>query len=154
MKNAVIAAVVAAVVAAASGTAATIIVTSKNIQNGTIQPVDLSLKTVHVLKGRRGATGPPGEPGPQGDQGPPGIQSLRRVTVSAEVQPGQTLRLTAPCAETERVVSGGAFSVFELWGSFPSVTNTGWEATATNRGAIAATLWATAFCASNLTITQ
>jgi hypothetical protein len=37
MKSALIAAVVAAVVAAASGKAATIVVTSKNIKNGTIQ---------------------------------------------------------------------------------------------------------------------
>jgi hypothetical protein len=42
MKNALVAAVVAAVVAAASGTAATMIVTSKNIKNGTIQTVDIN----------------------------------------------------------------------------------------------------------------
>jgi hypothetical protein len=39
LKTALIAAVVAAIVAAASGTAATIVVTSKNIKNGTIQTV-------------------------------------------------------------------------------------------------------------------
>jgi len=51
MKNALVAAVVAAVVAAASGTAATMIVTSKNIKNGTIQTVDISAKAKRALKG-------------------------------------------------------------------------------------------------------
>lgn len=37
MKSAIVAAVVAAVVAAASGTAATIVITSKSIKDGTIQ---------------------------------------------------------------------------------------------------------------------
>jgi hypothetical protein len=44
MKTALIAAIVSAVVAAASGTAATIVVTSKNIKDGTIQTVDISAK--------------------------------------------------------------------------------------------------------------
>jgi hypothetical protein len=44
MRSAIIAAIVAAIVAAASGTAATIVVTSKNIKNGTIQTVDISAK--------------------------------------------------------------------------------------------------------------
>jgi Collagen triple helix repeat (20 copies) len=81
MKNAVIAAVVAAVVAAASGTAATIVVTSKNIKNGTIQTVDISAKAKQALKGNRGprgipgatgSTGPVGPTGPQGQKGDPG----------------------------------------------------------------------------------
>ena len=78
MKSAVIAAVVAAVVAAASGTAATIVVTSKNIKNGTIQTVDISAKAKRALKGNRGpggfpvATGPVGATGPQGQKGDPG----------------------------------------------------------------------------------
>jgi hypothetical protein len=78
MKSAVIAAVVAAVVAAASGTAATIVVTSKNIKNGTIQTVDISAKAKRALKGNCGPRGPAGLPGmrgaqgPQGSHGPPG----------------------------------------------------------------------------------
>jgi Collagen triple helix repeat (20 copies) len=77
VKNALIAAVVAAVVAAASGTAATIIVTSKNIKNGTIQTVDISAKAKQALKGNRGprgASGPAGAMGVQGPQGPQGLQ--------------------------------------------------------------------------------
>jgi hypothetical protein len=75
MKNAMIAAVVAAVVAAASGTAATIVVTSKNIKNGTIQTVDLNAKAKRALRGNRGprgAAGRPGQQGPQGTAGAPG----------------------------------------------------------------------------------
>ena len=75
MKNALIAAVVAAVVAAASGTAATIVVTSKNIKNGTIQTVDISANAKRALRGNRGPRGlqgPAGVPGPQGPTGVPG----------------------------------------------------------------------------------
>jgi hypothetical protein len=70
MKNAMIAAVVAAVVAAASGTAATLVVTSKNIKNGTIQTVDISAKAQRALRGNRGPTGPTG---PAGATGPAGL---------------------------------------------------------------------------------
>jgi Collagen triple helix repeat (20 copies) len=72
MKTALVAAVVAAVVAAASGTAATYVVTSKNIKDGTIQPVDLSAKAKRALKGNRGSVGPQGAPGAQGPPGVPG----------------------------------------------------------------------------------
>jgi hypothetical protein len=74
MKNALVAAVVAAVVAAASGTAATIVVTSKNIKNGTIQTVDISAKAKRALKGNRGPQGPAGLPGPHGLAGAAGPQ--------------------------------------------------------------------------------
>lgn len=58
MKSALIAAVVAAVVAAASGTAATVIITSKNIKNGTIQTVDISAKAKRALRGQRSPIDP------------------------------------------------------------------------------------------------
>jgi hypothetical protein len=74
MKTALIAAIVAAVVAAASGTAATIVVTSKNIKNGTIQTVDISAKAKRALKGNRGPRGLRGLAGAQGVQGIPGLQ--------------------------------------------------------------------------------
>ena len=83
MKTALIAAVVSAIVAAASGTAATILVTSKNIQNGTIQTVDISAKAKKALKGNRGprgAQGTQGLPGPQGPQGPQGSAGITQVT--------------------------------------------------------------------------
>jgi Collagen triple helix repeat (20 copies) len=72
MKNAVIAAVVSAVIASTTAAAATIVVTSKNIKDGTIQPVDLSAKAKRALKGNRGSVGPQGAPGAQGPPGVPG----------------------------------------------------------------------------------
>jgi hypothetical protein len=74
MRNALVAGVVAAVVAAASGTAATIVVTSKNIKNGSIQTVDISAKAKRALKGNRGPRGAAGLTGPQGLAGAPGPQ--------------------------------------------------------------------------------
>jgi hypothetical protein len=76
MKSAFIAAVVAAVVAAASGTAATIVVTSKHIKNGTIQTVDISAKAKRALKGNRGPQGAGGSAGPQGPAGAAGPQGI------------------------------------------------------------------------------
>jgi hypothetical protein len=64
MKSAVIAAVVSAVVATASSTAATLVVTSNNIKNGTIQTVDISAKAKRALNGNRGPRGFQGAPGP------------------------------------------------------------------------------------------
>jgi hypothetical protein len=72
MKTALIAAVVSAIVAAASGTAATIVVTSKNIKNGTIQTVDISAKAKRALRGNRGPSGVRGVQGAAGPQGTPG----------------------------------------------------------------------------------
>jgi hypothetical protein len=72
LKNAVIAALVAAIVAAASGTAATIVVTSKNIKNGTIQAVDMNAKAKRALRGRTGPRGPQGIQGIQGVKGDKG----------------------------------------------------------------------------------
>jgi Collagen triple helix repeat (20 copies) len=72
MKNALIAAVVSAVIASTTATAATIVVTSKNIKNGTIQTADISAKAKRALKGNRGPRGLTGAPGPQGLAGPPG----------------------------------------------------------------------------------
>ena len=120
MKNALIAAVVAAVVAAASGTAATIVVTSKNIKNGTIQSVDISAKAKRALKGNRGprglrgfvgapgARGLPGPPGPSGPPGPlPGLMGLRTVTNTVSVPANTSGQINATCPPGEMAVSGG-----------------------------------------------
>jgi hypothetical protein len=106
MKSAFIAAVVAAVVAAASGTAATIVVTSKNIKNGTIQTVDLSAKAKRALKGNRGPRGSRGPEGPQGQPGP-GFADLKYVQATGTAPPNSPGTATAKCAPGEIVVSGG-----------------------------------------------
>jgi hypothetical protein len=76
MKAVIAAGIVAALIATASATAA-LVVTSKNIKNGTIQLVDISSKAKNALKGqrgRRGPAGPRGIAGPQGPQGPAGAK--------------------------------------------------------------------------------
>jgi hypothetical protein len=62
MKAAIISALVAAVVSAGSATAA-FVVTSKNIKNGTIQPIDLSAAAKKAMRGPQGLQGPPGVTG-------------------------------------------------------------------------------------------
>ena len=76
MKAALIAAMVPAVVASTTATAAVIVVTSKNIKNGTIQTVDISAKAKRALKGNRGTRGPAGQQGPPGQAGSPGQAGL------------------------------------------------------------------------------
>jgi Collagen triple helix repeat (20 copies) len=60
------------VIASTAATAATVVVTSKNIKDGTIQTVDISAKAKHALKGNRGPRGLQGPSGPAGLQGPSG----------------------------------------------------------------------------------
>jgi hypothetical protein len=107
LKAALIAAVVAAIVAAASGTAATIVVTSKSIKNGTIQTVDISTKAKRALKGNRGPRGfegVPGAQGPQGAQGAQGAQGLagisRLIYVDGTVDSQCSLALPCPPGES------------------------------------------------------
>ncbi len=71
MRTAIIVAVVALVTAGSTSAAAYKLITSKDIKNGTIQPVDLSAKAKRAL---RGSQGPAGLQGPRGFQGPQGIQ--------------------------------------------------------------------------------
>ena len=162
MKNAIIAATVAAVVAAASGTAATIVVTSANIKDGTIQTVDLSAKAQRALRGQRGLRGAAGAPGAQGvqglpgaqgvpgAQGPPGIQSLRKVLVSIEVPAGDFKTLTADCPGGETAISGAFAFPAEVWESQQGGGGRGWTVTGFNYDPVPHTLYATAFCAPNV----
>jgi Collagen triple helix repeat (20 copies) len=133
VKNALIAAVVSAVIASTTATAATIVVTSKNIKNGTIQTVDISAKAKRALRGQRGPQGlrgapgangaqgpigprgPAGSTGPAGPQGPagpegsagPGLSDLHYVEGFGTALPGQPGTATAQCPPGEIVISGG-----------------------------------------------
>jgi hypothetical protein len=158
MKTALIAAVVSAVVAAASGTAATLVVTSKNIKDGTIQTVDLSAKAKKALKGKRGARGARGAAGPQGAQGPQGPQGIQgpagvqriKLIVSAPVNvppTGASVEASATCPPGETAVSGG----FGLDGSDAGVhhsfgNGSSWLVRAENAGPAPATVSAFAYC--------
>jgi hypothetical protein len=120
MRTALIAGIVAAIVAATSSTAATLVITSKHIKNGTIQAVDLSAAAKRALKGARGARGaigpqgPQGLQGPQGIQGPPGLQRVRFVASPAvDIAPGpvggdpRSARADAFCSSGEIAIAGG-----------------------------------------------
>ena len=107
MKNALIAAVVSAVIASTTATAATIVVTSKNIKNGTIQTVDISVKAKRALKGNRGPRGLAGPPGGIGTRGPagPGITDLEWVSGSNSGTGEVIAQVQCPAGKV--VVSGG-----------------------------------------------
>lgn len=161
MKAALIAAIVAAFVAAASATATTIVVTSKNIKNGTIQTVDISAKAKRALKGNRGPrglvgirgprglpglAGPPGVPG---QQGPPGVLSLRTVVNSVEVPPGERRQVVATCPSGQRVVSGG-FDFAGIVVHFRSGLDS-WVVDGVNDLLAPTTLTALGYCSPNVT---
>jgi hypothetical protein len=163
VKNAVIAAVVAAAVAAASGAAATIVVTSKNIKNGTIQTVDISGKAKRALKGQRGPrgaegargstgipgpAGPPGPPGPEGPPGPQGIQAIRSISNQITVLPNEQQTVEATCPTGFVAISGGwVFGGIIL---DDVGLGHGWRATGFNDLAEPTTLYVKAYCSGNV----
>ena len=161
MKSALIAAVVSAIVAAASGTATTLVVTSKNIRNGTIQTVDISAKAKRALRGNRGPRGSVGIRGPRGlpglagpagapgPRGPPGVLSLRTVVSSVEVLPGERRQVTATCPSGQRVVSGG-FDFAGIVVHFRSGLD-GWVVDGVNDLSAPAVLTALGYCSPNVT---
>jgi hypothetical protein len=157
MKNALIAAIVAAVVAAASGTAATIVVTSKNIKNGTIQTADISAKAKRALKGNRGprgfqgAQGAPGATGPAGPQGPPGVQTFSQVTNTVSVAPATSGEVTALCPSGQRPVSGGFGFSGIITLSRRNATEGGWTVGGFNDLSVPINLNANAYCSPNVT---
>ena len=135
MKTALIAAVVSAVVAVASGTAATIVVTSKNIKNGTIQTVDISAKAKRALKGNRGPRGLAGPRGATGAQGPagaagargpagPGITDLEWVSGSNSGTGEVIAQVQCPAGKV--VVSGGGETDTGLVDASRLATPQGW----------------------------
>jgi hypothetical protein len=161
MKAAIIATIVSAALASATATAATIVVTSKNIKNGTIQTVDISAKAKRALKGRRGpqgeigADGAPGATGPQGPRGlmgpqgspGPGLIGLHFVLAGDGNADGIAL---AECPSGEYVVSGGGSAGFGsfLFMSEQSVATQAWLAGARSATGVPDTsVQATALCA-------
>ena len=175
MKSAVIAAVVAAIVAAASGTAATIVVTSKNIKNGTIQTVDLSAKAKRALKGNRGprglrglaglpgsdgSAGPQGLPGPVGPQGPsgpsgpqgpagPGLSDLYYVFETGTAPPSGPGTAIAQCDPGDIAISGGgSVDTGRIYATrfTGSFPYDGWLVGAYNESTAPATIEAVALC--------
>jgi Collagen triple helix repeat (20 copies) len=123
MKTTLTAAIVAALVAAISATAGTaLIITSKNIKNGTIQAVDMSAAAKQALKGNRGSAGPAGPAGATGTAGPPGAQGIQGVQGSPGLSGVEYEdSATAWCPEGKYVIGGGgSASVGEPYRSEPT----------------------------------
>jgi hypothetical protein len=141
MKTAFIAAVVSAIVSAASGTAATILVTSKNIKNGTIQTVDISAKAKKALRGNRGP------------QGPRGIDEVTVVGSPGVVPPGP-VSSEASCPAGQQPIGGGfrTTGAMTITTSAPDVSRRLWLVLGTNSGPGLASLSAVAYCAENVNV--
>jgi Collagen triple helix repeat (20 copies) len=162
-----------ALVVGVGAASATVVVTSKNIKNGTIQMVDISAKAKAALKGNRGPAGPagqagaqgpqgsqgsqgsPGAPGLQGQQGVQGVQGIQGPPGLAGVEyvvevgvPGEG-SATAICPEGKYVIGGGASASSGWFYRSEPTDNASWTASA-DGGAEAANVTAFAICA-NLT---
>jgi Collagen triple helix repeat (20 copies) len=163
----VVAVIVTALAVGATASTAAVIVTSKNIKDGTIQTVDISAKAKRALKGNRGpagpvgprgatgAAGPAGPAGPAGAQGAQGIQGIQGVPGPPglsgveyvdEVGEGSA---TATCPAGKFVIAGGGVTATEetfIWLN-RAVGNTAWAVAADGPGA-PASVSAFAVCAN------
>jgi hypothetical protein len=157
----------ALVVGVGTATAA-VVVTSKNIKDGTIQMVDISAKAKAALKGNRGPAGPAGQagaqgpqgaqgsqgaPGSQGQPGQQGIQGIQGVPGLSGVEyvvevgvPGEG-SATAECPPGKHVVGGGASASSGWFYRSEPTGNASWTASA-DGGAEAANVTAFAICAN------
>jgi hypothetical protein len=106
-----------------SSAVAASLVTSKQIQDGTIQAKDISKKARASFSGKPGPAGPQGTQGPQGVQGPKGdmgaagkdgangvdaFGTLKYVRNTCSVPEGTQGACTATCPDGLRPVGGGA----------------------------------------------
>jgi hypothetical protein len=100
VKTALVAVVVALLVSVGTAGAARVLITSKDIKNGTIQLVDLSGKAKRSLKGQRGPRGQAtqGPPGPQGAQGPAGAKGEKGDKATRATKGTRAIRGSAPSA--------------------------------------------------------
>ena len=97
---------------ATAGTA--VLITGKQIKNGSIGLADISASAKQALKGQRGARGPAGAPGVMGAQGvagPAGGFDPNKVSyiegASFQVAPGATGSGSAVCPTGAKALSGG-----------------------------------------------
>ena len=138
----------------ASGATAAFVVTSANIKNGTIQPVDLSAKTKRVMRGARGPRGPQGDPGPVGDrgpQGPPGFaQVFQVISPQIPIAAQEEGLAIASCPAGQKLTGGGFFA------SHPTVapyiaqpSGQDWRVRAFNFSDQPQSLYAYAICVAN-----
>jgi hypothetical protein len=100
------------------------LITGKQIKDGSIGLVDLSVKAKQVLRGQAGAQGPTGPQGPVGSPGPAGLNGgfdpAKVVYVEgsrASASIGNVRSSVASCPSGTKVVSGG-YNVISYRGPF------------------------------------
>jgi Collagen triple helix repeat (20 copies) len=111
------------VATAGTATATTaVLITGKQIKNGSIGAVDLSAAAKRSLRGQRGpagargfagAPGTPGTPGtqgPAGPAGPPGVQVVKAYVSAGTIAAGAVDSFFATCPAGEGIISGGVFT--------------------------------------------
>jgi hypothetical protein len=131
MKAAIISALVASVISVGSASAA-FVVTSRNIKDGTIRPVDLSAQVKRELRGVRA------------------VEYVRSPVTELHI--GSTGTATATCPSGTQLTGGGyeADDRSIVFSSHPRTTGEAWEATGHYTGSIFfGTLYAYALCAAH-----
>jgi hypothetical protein len=147
---------------ALSGTAvaASGLITSAQIKDHTIKPVDLSGAAISSLKGKKGATGPRGPTGLTGATGATGPQGAAAIPVgftkhlnTVVVAASGVASLTASCSPGTYAVSGGFQFPGLVAQSAPTPANDGWTVVVANIDNVNAyTLTAYAICTSGATV--
>ena len=148
---------IVAVLAMASGAAAArVLITSKDIKNGTIRPVDLSAAAKKTMRGKqgirgaRGARGPTGIRGFQGTPGPPGFTDVLPNDNLGSISANASGTVSAVCIGGYKAVGGGFEATdpnLSVYSSKPSASGFGWDVSARNSGNDPAALWAYVLCA-------
>jgi hypothetical protein len=146
-----------AVLSMASGAAATrVLITSKDIENGTIRPVDLSAAAKRTMRGKqgirglRGIQGPIGPRGLQGNPGPPGFSGVLPNDNVGAISPNSSGTVTAACISGYKAVGGGFEATdpnLTVYASKASASGFGWDVSARNSGSSSVALWAHVLCA-------
>lgn len=130
-----IAVAVTALVTSAGATAVTqALITTEQIKNGTIRPIDLHPTTRTVLKGQRGVAGPAGVPGAMGAQGAQGLPGgfdpakiTYGVVFNGPVPANNTAFLRAPCPAGSKMIAGGGHTnVGHIYTSIPDPASNSW----------------------------
>ena len=149
---------IVAVLSMASGAAATrVLITSRDIKNGTIRPIDLSPAAKRTMRGKqgiqgiRGKRGPIGPRGLQGNQGIPGFTDVLPNDNLGAISPDSSGTVSAVCSSGYKAVGGGFEATdpnLSVYSSKPSASGFGWDVSARNSGSSAVALWAYVLCAA------
>jgi hypothetical protein len=152
-----IAVIVTALVVSATATAGALVVTSKNIKNGTIQTVDISKKARLALKGNRGPRGLQGPQGPPGVAGAQGIQGIQGAAgangLNGGLDPSKVSYVAGAPVEVLPGTDGQAVALyaelddaFDILVNAPFADGSGWNVETVNGSTGSSFLQAYAVC--------